>query len=95
LSIVYPTAANLVNTRFTIRVRFFDTDYSPVLRLAIQLTNITWHLPIPIGGQAALQISTNQTDWNSVATVTNVGSVTEWQYYGSDNPPKYFRAIPQ
>jgi hypothetical protein len=91
LPIVYPSAANLADTWFTIQLRFFDTDYSP----AVQLTNITWHLPVPIGGQASLQVSTNQSDWDSLATVTNVGSVAEWHHYDSDNPPKFFRAVPQ
>lgn len=91
LPIAYPSAIHSNQTRFTIRLRFFDTDFAPV----VQLTNITWHLPIPIGGQASLQVSTNQADWTSLATVTNVGSVTEWYHYDSDNPPKYFRAVPQ
>ncbi len=91
LPVAYPSANYSDRTGFTIRLRFYDTDLSP----AVQLTNVTWHLQVPIGGQASLQFSTNQTDWNSVATVTNVGSVTEWYYDGSDTPPKYFRAVPQ
>ncbi len=91
LPIVYPLAADSVHTGFTIRLRFFDTDFSP----AVQLTNITWHLRVPIGGQASLQISTDESDWTSLATVTNVGSVTEWYHEGSDNPAKYFRAVPR
>ena len=91
LPVAYPSAADLVHIGFTIRLRLFDTDIYPVL----QLTNSTWHLPVPIGGQASLQISTNQTDWSTVATVTNVGSVTEWYFDGSDAPPKFFRAVPQ
>jgi hypothetical protein len=91
LPIDYPLATDLVHTGFIIRLRFFDTDFSPV----VQLTNITWQLSVPIGGQAALQISTNQADWTSLATATNVGSVTEWYYYGTESPPKYFRVVPQ
>ncbi len=91
LPVIYPSATDSDDSQFTIRLRFFDTDFSS----AVQLTNITWHLSVLIGGQASLQISTNQSDWTSLATVTNVGSVTEWDYDGSDNPPKYFRAIPQ
>jgi len=52
-------------------------------------------LRVPIGGQASLQISTNQADWISLATATNGGSVIEWYHEGSDNPPKYFRVMPQ
>lgn len=91
LPVIYPSASDSDDSQFTIRLRFFDTDFSP----AVQLTNITWHLSVLIGGRASLQISTNQSDWTSLATVTNVGSVTEWYYDDSDNPPKYFRAIPQ
>ncbi|HXR48015.1 MAG TPA: hypothetical protein VN784_11310 [Candidatus Limnocylindrales bacterium] len=92
LPVIYPSASDSDDSQqFTIRLRFFDTDFSP----AVQLTNLTWHLSVPIGGQASLQISTNQSDWTSLATATNVGSVTEWYYDDSDNPPKYFRAIPQ
>lgn len=91
LPVAYPSANYPDRTGFTIRLRFYDTDFSP----AVQLTNVTWHLQVPIGGQASLQISTNQNDWTSLATVTNVGSVTEWYYDGSETPPKYFRAVPQ
>jgi hypothetical protein len=91
LPVVYPSAINSDDNQFTIRLRFFDTDYSPL----VQLTNITWHLPVPVGGQASLQISTNGSDWTSLATVMNVGSVTEWYHYDSENPPKYFRVTPQ
>jgi len=59
-----------------------------------QLTNQTWNLKIPVGGQATLQISTNLTSWNSLATVTNAGSVIQWIHEGTENPPKFFRAIP-
>jgi hypothetical protein len=60
-----------------------------------QLTNHTWHLPVSFGGQASLQISSNQADWLTVATATNTGSVTEWYHYGTAEPPMFFRAIPQ
>jgi hypothetical protein len=91
LPIVYPTALDSDDGRFGIRLRFFDTDYAP----SIELTNIIWYLRVPVEGQVSLQISTNQADWTSLATATNVGSITEWRYVGSDSPPKYFRAVPQ
>jgi len=91
LPVAYPSTSDSVHIGFTIRLRFFDTDFFP----ALQLTNRTWHLPVPFGGQASLQISTNQTDWSTLAIVTNVGSVTEWYFNGSDIPPRYFRAVPQ
>jgi hypothetical protein len=63
----------------------------------VQLTNHTWHLRVPMGGQAALQISTNQADWVSLFTVTNAGAVIEWNYYdyGTSSPPKFFQVVPQ
>jgi hypothetical protein len=91
LPVVYPPDTQPNNRQMTIRLRFFDTDFSP----AVQLTNVTWHLQIPIGGQASLQISTNQIDWTALASVINSGSVIEWHHNGTDNPPKFFRAIPQ
>jgi len=42
----------------------------------------TFHLPVPFGAPATLQISTNNTDWNSLATVTNNGSTIQWDYFG-------------
>jgi hypothetical protein len=59
------------------------------------LTNHTWHLQVPFGGQASLQISTNQINWTSLATVTNAGAVIEWYYYGTETPPKFFRILAQ
>ena len=91
LPVVYPPDTQPNNRQMTIRLRFFDTDFSP----AVQLTNVTWHLQVPIGGQASLQISTNQIDWTALASVINSGSVIEWHHNGTDNPPKFFRASPQ
>jgi hypothetical protein len=59
------------------------------------LTNITWQLHVPIGGLASLQISTNRIDWTPLAVVTNYGSVIEWRHYDTNNPPKFFRVLPQ
>jgi hypothetical protein len=61
----------------------------------LQRTNITWHLKVPIGGLVSLQISTNQIDWISLATAINSGSVIEWCHYDTENPPKFFRIVPQ
>jgi hypothetical protein len=91
LPVVYPSGVDAKRNQLTVRLRFFDTDFSPYL----QLTNITWHLKVPIGGLASLQISTNRIDWTSLATTTNSGSVVEWWHYDSNNPPKYFRVLPQ
>ena len=91
LPVAYPSGIDSTKNQLTVRLHFFDQDFSP----AVQLTNITWELPVPIGGLASLQTSTNQIDWTSLATATNSGSVIEWYHYGSDNPPIYFQVMPQ
>ena len=86
LPVVYPENPQN-NIPFTVRLRFIDgTNF---------VYNHTWHLPVPIGGIADLQVSTNQISWTSVATATNGGAVAEWDYYAQVNPPKFFRVIPQ
>lgn len=53
-----------------------------------------WKLPIPVGGMALLQNSTDQTNWTTQLTVTNNGGVTEWHCYSS-NSAEMFRVIPK
>jgi hypothetical protein len=99
LPIVYPPDTQPNNRQLTIRLTFrvlgnpntivFNNGYTT------QLTNCTWHLHVPFGGQASLQISTNRINWTSLATVTNAGAVIEWYHFGTENPPKFFRAIPR
>ena len=57
--------------------------------------NYEWALPLPLGGQAALQYSTNLTDWVSCAVVTNQGMVVEWSHQCSWSPGRFFRLVPQ
>jgi hypothetical protein len=85
LSIVYPQGVQ--PNHLTVQFFFFENG--------IEISNQTFSLSVPIGGTAALQISTDQINWVSLATVTNAGSVIEWNHNGSDNPPKFFRAMPQ
>ena len=59
------------------------------------ITNQSWYLNLPIEGKASLQSSTDQNNWNIVATVTNVGSVVEWIDFRLTNSPKFYRAVPQ
>jgi hypothetical protein len=86
--IMHPVAPRDAD-QFTLRLRFWSLENPSVL-----LQNETWHLPIPVGGQALLQISTNQTDWTTVGAASNAGAVVEWSHRGTQNPPKFFRAIP-
>ena len=94
LPIVYPSGVDAKKNRLTVRLRFYDTN-SPPHTPYLQLTNMTWHLKVPIGGLAFLQISTNRIDWTSLAVAMNSGSVIEWYHYDTDNPPKFFRVLPQ
>ncbi len=86
--VVFPDQPRTGRNQFTLRLRFYDLTNG-----ARELTNHTWHLKIPVGQTAALQLSTNQTDWTTLATVANSGAVTEWFYYGRDNPHKFFRVL--
>jgi hypothetical protein len=86
--IVHPVAPRDAG-QFTLRLRFWSLEDPSVL-----LQNETWHLPIPVGGQALLQISTNQIDWTTVGAASNTGAVVEWSHHGTQDPPKFFRAIP-
>ena len=88
--VYYPSGIQQTN-QLTLRLRFFNTNSTPY----VQLTNYTWHLPVPIGGQAALQISTNQTDWVTFSEVRNAGAVIEWYHYGTSEPQKFFRVVPE
>jgi len=54
-----------------------------------------WQLPLPLGGQAALQSSTNLTDWVSSAVVTNQGMAVEWSHQYGSGPKRFFRIVPQ
>ena len=94
LPVLFPSGIRSTRNQLTVRLRFFDTN-SPPNTPYLQLTNITWHLHVPIGGLASLQISTNQIDWTSLAVATSSGSVIEWYHYDTDNPPKFFRVLPQ
>jgi hypothetical protein len=54
-----------------------------------------WQWPLPLGGQAALQFSTNLTDWVSFAVVTNQGMAVEWFESCGSGQSRFFRAVPQ
>ena len=54
--------------------------------------NYTWQLPVPVGGTALLQTSTNLLDWVSVIAVTNTGGIVEWLDEGAVSS-RFFRAI--
>jgi hypothetical protein len=86
--VVYPGLAQTNNAPMVIHFRLLSPANAALL------TNSTWRLPVSINGFAALQMSTDQVNWTGLAVVANVGSVIEWNHYGTENPPKFYRAIP-
>jgi hypothetical protein len=46
-----------------------------------------------MGSPATLQISTNNAEWISLATVTNTGAIVHWAYYGQPTHIS-FRVVP-
>ena len=74
--IVYPP--NSVQTNIAVRLDYFVGSGNGYTNF----NNTLFNLPASIGAQAILQISTNNTDWVSLASVTNNGSIVRWEYYG-------------
>jgi hypothetical protein len=62
----------------------------------VDLGHWTWKLAVPLGSCAALQMSTNLADWETVLTVTNLGGPVQWTHYGPYNlhAQRFFRAVP-
>jgi hypothetical protein len=56
--------------------------------------HVDWKVPVPLGGTALLQASTNLTDWVLVTTVTNLTGAASW-YHWYTQPAKFFRVVPQ
>ncbi len=54
-----------------------------------------WQAPIPRGGLAAFQISSNLLNWTTIATVTNSGATFSWWHDGLNQQSRFFRMIPQ
>lgn len=86
--IIYPQ--NTGQTNLLVRLRLYDTNTLPWT----EINSTLFDVPVAFGGQAALQTSTNQTDWTSLITVTNAGSIVRWDYFGT-NSPVSFRVLPE
>jgi hypothetical protein len=86
--IAFP-GSTFTNALLTVRLRYWNNE-GPQTTL---VTNRTFHLFVPIGGSVALQTSTNQINWTSVAFVANEGRVVEWNHQDRTNPPTYFRIL--
>jgi len=57
-------------------------------------THADWNVPVPLGGTALLQASTNLIDWVPVTTVTNLTGTLSW-YHWHTQPVRFFRVVPQ
>jgi hypothetical protein len=83
--VIYPSGLRNTN-ELTVRLFFRSGNFF--------VESQTWHLAVPVSNRAVLQISTNQTDWTSLYSITNSGSVMEWIHDGSTEPQKFFRVVP-
>jgi len=88
--IAYPCATALPETPMKVRLHLVNGGYPREYKPSYE-----WQLPLPLGGQAALQFSTNLTDWASSAVVTNQGMAVEWFDSLGPGPNLFFRIIPQ
>jgi len=53
-----------------------------------------WWAPIPLGGEAWVQTSTNLTEWTSALTITNFAGSIIWEHFRS-LPKGFFRVVPK
>jgi hypothetical protein len=88
--VAYPCATALPETQMKVRLHLVTAVYPQKYNSSYE-----WQLPLPLGGLAALQFSTNLTDWASCAVVTNQGMAVEWLHYYGWAPMRYFRIVPQ
>jgi hypothetical protein len=86
--IVYPTTSKFEGADFlSIHLRLYANYYGLKNRLH-------WKVPVPLGGTAMLQTSTNLIDWVSVGTTTNVTGSLLWDH-NLTQQKRFFRVVPQ
>jgi hypothetical protein len=88
--VVYPCATALPETPMKLRLHLIAQDFRAKYKASYE-----WQLPLPLGGQATLQSSTNLADWASSAVVTNQGMAVEWFHQYGSGPKRFFRIVPQ
>lgn len=95
-AVMYPCATASPESPMRLRLHLFSqgplTVQGPITRYR---ASYEWQLPLPLGAQAALQFSTNLTDWVPSAMVTNQGMAVEWFHQYSSGPSRFFRIVPQ
>ena len=85
--VAYPR--NSGQTNLSVRLHLYNATSGRYT----EFTNSLFNAAVPFGGQATLQTTTNNIDWDSLATVTNNGSVVRWNYFGTPTPIS-FRVLP-
>jgi hypothetical protein len=88
--IAYPCATASPETPMRLRLHLVAQGFPERYK-----ANYEWQLPLPLGGQAALQFSTNLADWVSCAVVTNQGMAVEWSHQYSSGLTRFFRIVPR
>ena len=92
--IIYPDRSSQACDPFTLRFALIQP--SGANPRPAQTLSFTWRFPIPLGGQVALQASTNFVDWLTFGTATNMGAVVEWDHnIGTNQARRFFRAVPR
>jgi hypothetical protein len=84
--IFYPASTPSTSSPLTIGLRLANGS--------VLTQRYDWHLPVPFGGTAFLQTSTNLAQWDPVCTVTNRGNVVEWIHSGISQSQRFFRVLP-
>jgi len=80
---------NSGQTNLTVRLNYYLGSGS----VYTNFNNTLFNVPVSLGAAATVQISTNNADWISLASVTNNGSIVRWEYYGQPAAIS-FRVLP-
>jgi hypothetical protein len=74
--VLYPP--NTGQTNLAVRLQYYLASGESYTNF----NNTLFNVPVAFGSPATLQTSTNNTDWISLITITNNGSIVQWNYYG-------------
>jgi hypothetical protein len=86
--VVYPVGcAPLATNQLTLQLELnFANRASPAL--------YAWQLPVPLRGLAAIETSTNLSNWTPLLSIVNHGQPLSWRHNVS-HLQRYFRVVPQ
>jgi hypothetical protein len=85
----YPAGTFAGNSMLTVRLRLENQ----VPHQEQKVWSFKWQIPVAENGPAALQFSTNLTDWSTAAIVTNRGAIVDWYHSGTSSPQRFFRVL--